>query len=151
MKIKHKKKVASTNDWARDYAAGGGALPKAFRADEQTAGRGTRGNSWVSPPGWTYLSIAFTPPAKEATELTLLVAETLRDILTKSAVGIYWVKPPNDVYRRDEKVAGILMEQTKDALVIGIGIDHAPDELARQVVDAVEDLYMRWLAGVIEE
>ncbi|MCL2818123.1 MAG: biotin--[acetyl-CoA-carboxylase] ligase [Actinomycetia bacterium] len=144
MDIKRRKKVASTNDWARAYAAKGGILPKAFLADEQTKGRGTRGNSWTSPPGWTYLSIAFAPPTKEATDLPLLVAHVVRNTLENTAIGDYWVKPPNDVYHGEDKVAGVLVEQTKDALVIGIGIDRAPDGLADEVVAAIEELYARW-------
>jgi len=145
MEIKQRTQVASTNDWARQYVARGGPLPMAFLAAEQTKGRGTRGNTWISPAGWTYLSIAFAPPPTQATELTLLFAEVVRDILAEKAVGIFWVKPPNDVYRQDEKVAGILLEQTKDALVVGIGIDYPPEGLASRVVKEIESLYNRWV------
>lgn len=120
----------------------------AFLADCQTKGRGTRGRVWNSPAGWTYLSIALPPAPREATELSLLVAQTVRDIVWEQypATADLWIKPPNDVYRGQDKIVGILLEQMKDALIVGVGIDYPPDTLAFRVVEAIESLYTRWLA-----
>jgi len=145
MKIQHKASVTSTNDWAREHASSGGALPMAFCADEQTAGRGQRANTWDSPCGWTYLSVALPPVDGPALDLPLQVAHVVREVLEtlRGGDGSFWVKPPNDVYRTapegtDAKIAGILVEQTADALVIGVGIDYPPKELVGSVVDAIE-------------
>ena len=144
MEIKHKQSVSSTNDWAREHAASGGVLPMAFVADTQTVGRGQRSNTWDSPVGWTYLSIAFPPQAEPATDLPLAVAKHVCEVLAHHIpTESFWVKPPNDVYRSgpdgtDEKVAGILVEQNPDALIIGIGVDYAPEGLAKALVNRLE-------------
>ena len=152
MEIKHRKSITSTSDWARDYVSAGGALPMAFLADEQTQGRGTRSKTWDSPVGWTYLSIAFPPPPVEATALSLKVAHVvctvLREKYTDGFDGSrseFWVKPPNDVYRGEKKVVGVLLEQNKDALVIGIGIDYPPEYVVEAVVDAVSRCCAHWM------
>ena len=156
--------MSSTNDWAREYISAGGTLPRAFLADEQTAGRGQRTKIWNSPIGWTYLTIAVASPKGPAIKMPLKIAEVVCDVLvdryghqregsggesnaqtadnkSASLPGLsegFWVKPPNDVYREKEKVAGILVEQTKDALIIGIGIDYPPSEVAEQLIRKVE-------------
>jgi BirA family biotin operon repressor/biotin-[acetyl-CoA-carboxylase] ligase len=165
MEIMHRKTVSSTNDWAKEHASTGGSLPMAFLADEQTSGRGTRGKIWESPAGWTFVSVAFPPPKKNAAELSLKTAEVVCDILRgrcRESLGGHsrptdslkkecdysptdlWVKPPNDVYYGDKKVSGTLLEQTKDVLAIGIGIDYPPDDLAQIVADRMEVLYLEW-------
>jgi len=145
MEIQHRKSVTSTNDWAREYAASGAPLPMAFVADTQTAGRGQRSNTWDSPIGWTYLSIALPPAGEPAIDLPLQVAQVVRDVLDTrcDANDSFRVKPPNDVYRTasdgaDEKIAGILVEQAKDALIIGIGIDYPPGEFVTEIIEAFE-------------
>jgi BirA family biotin operon repressor/biotin-[acetyl-CoA-carboxylase] ligase len=144
VKIKQRESVTSTNDWAREYAVEGGALPCAFLAQEQTAGRGRRENTWDSPVGWTYLSIAFPPVADPLTKLPLEVAEAVCNLLNEiySESDEFSVKPPNDVLYRDEKkVAGILVEQFKDVVIVGIGVDYPPDELVDSLIVGVTELF----------
>ena len=118
----------------------------AFLVDQQTAGRGTRGKTWESPLGWTYLSIAFPPLQKDALSLPLQIAEVVCEVLSSANPETqFWVKPPNDIYRKNEKIAGILLEQSRDALVVGIGIDYPADDLASQVVTAIETFYRGWV------
>ena len=52
----------STNQLARDYINGGGLLPALFTADEQTAGRGRLGRSFISnSENGLYMSIVLRP------------------------------------------------------------------------------------------
>jgi len=126
--------VGSTNDEARArIPATGAAGPFAVTAREQTAGRGRRGRTWVSPPGNLHLSIAVQPgrtPA-ESPQLgfvaSLAVAEALEGLLPGVAFRCKW---PNDVMGVAPdgvfKVAGMLLEGAPDGwVVLGIGIDVA--------------------------
>ncbi len=122
--------VASTNSVAFKRAIDGAPHGEVVIADEQTAGRGRRGRSWVSPPGCNvYLSVVLRPeidPAR-APELTLLtavaVAETLREAGVRASI-----KWPNDLLVDGKKVGGILTELSADVdrtafVIVGIGIN----------------------------
>jgi BirA family transcriptional regulator, biotin operon repressor / biotin---[acetyl-CoA-carboxylase] ligase len=122
--------IGSTNDRARallDEPAGEG---RAVLAEEQTAGRGRRGRSWVSPPGRNLmLSVALRPRirAAEAWQLAMAAALAVRTACAAfSPVDLKW---PNDLVAGDgAKVGGLLLETTIDgdrvtAAVIGIGIN----------------------------
>jgi BirA family biotin operon repressor/biotin-[acetyl-CoA-carboxylase] ligase len=152
VEILHRETTLSTNEWAREHAASGGALPIALLADEQSAGRGQHGNIWDSPRGWTYLSVVLAARQEPATDLPLQVANVVCGVLTdRFDAETFRVKPPNDIYRvgsrdddddaavggADTKIAGILVEQTADCLVIGIGVDYPPEGLAESLVCAL--------------
>jgi BirA family biotin operon repressor/biotin-[acetyl-CoA-carboxylase] ligase len=95
-------------------------------AEEQTAGRGRQGRSWVSPPraGLTF-SVLVRPdqPRQEWGWIPLLaglaVARAIREQAELDAV----LKWPNDVLLGEQKVCGILAELTGDAIVLGIGLN----------------------------
>ena len=113
-------------------------------AEEQTAGRGQRGNSWYSEAGRNLLFSVLTEPqgvlASEAFILSqamaLAIARTLEERLPEREVRIKW---PNDIYVAGRKVCGILIEndlQGKRLVrsIIGCGINvnqtQFPDGLA---------------------
>jgi BirA family biotin operon repressor/biotin-[acetyl-CoA-carboxylase] ligase len=94
-------------------------------ADHQTAGRGRLGAAWIEAPGTSVLCSVLLrpPPDRPARQLSLLaglaVAETV-EWTTDLSVQIKW---PNDVMLRRQKVAGVLAEQRRDDVVVGIGIN----------------------------
>ena len=108
-------------------------------ADEQTAGRGRLSRRWFSPPGNLYLSIVLRldlPPARRS-ELgflaALAVADAVDALLPRQVRAT--LKWPNDVLVRDGKIAGILVEQAGEAMILGIGLNvlHAPSGVSYQV------------------
>lgn len=116
--------------------AAGGAEGTVLAAEEQTAGRGRLGRSWVSRPGAALtFSVLLRPesvPAERRGWLPLLagvsVARSVRAVAGLPAT----LKWPNDVLVHDRKLAGILAEQAADgAVVIGIGVNvsEEPDAL----------------------
>jgi BirA family transcriptional regulator, biotin operon repressor / biotin---[acetyl-CoA-carboxylase] ligase len=119
--------VASTGSTNADLLRRGGPEGQVLVAEEQTAGRGRMGRSWVSQPG---ASLTFSlllrpvavPPARRGW-LPLLtgvsVAVAVREVAAVAAV----LKWPNDVLIGSRKLAGILAEQSEDVVVIGVGLN----------------------------
>jgi BirA family transcriptional regulator, biotin operon repressor / biotin---[acetyl-CoA-carboxylase] ligase len=93
--------------------------------DEQTAGRGRLGRSWIAPAGTAILCslLLRPPPVRAVAELSLVggvaVAETV-EAATTLAAQIKW---PNDVLINRRKVAGVLAEAAADVVVLGVGLN----------------------------
>jgi BirA family transcriptional regulator, biotin operon repressor / biotin---[acetyl-CoA-carboxylase] ligase len=122
--------VPSTGSTNADLMAVGGPEGQVLVAEEQTAGRGRMGRSWVSQPGAALtFSVLIRPdsvPAERRGWLTLLagvaVTQSVRAVSDVPAT----LKWPNDVLINGGKLAGILAEQAADgAVVIGMGINVA--------------------------
>ena len=81
--------------------------------DFQSAGRGQRGNSWESEKGANLLfSVVFFPdflPANQQFYLSQVNALALQETLSQYADDIT-VKWPNDIYWKDMKLCGTLIE-----------------------------------------
>lgn len=81
--------------------------------DYQSAGRGQRGNSWESENGANLLfSVVFHPhflPANKQFHLSQVNALALQETLSQYADDIT-VKWPNDIYWKDMKLCGTLIE-----------------------------------------
>ncbi|WP_323612832.1 bifunctional biotin--[acetyl-CoA-carboxylase] ligase/biotin operon repressor BirA [Pectobacterium versatile] len=100
-------------------------------AEYQQSGRGRRGRQWFSPFGANlYLSLYWRleqGPAA-AVGVSLVIGIVMAEVLHKLGADGVRVKWPNDLYLKDRKLAGILVEltgKTGDAanLVIGTGIN----------------------------
>lgn len=79
----------------------------------QTAGRGQRGNSWESEDGANLLfSFVLYPDFLEARKqfyLSQITALALQEVLSQYTDGIR-IKWPNDIYWKDKKICGTLIE-----------------------------------------
>ena len=82
--------MASTNAEALGLARGGERGPLWITALRQTAGRGRRGNAWVSPPGNLYATLLLIDPApaEHAPELSFVTALAVHDAIGECAPGI---------------------------------------------------------------
>lgn len=116
-------RIGSTNDRAKELAAGSGNIFAVVVADEQTRGRGRRGASWHSPPG-TGLWMSVVLPGRAALHVPLLVglaaARAVEALSPDVRVGIEW---PNDLVMGGRKLGGILCEGMPGAAVAGVGIN----------------------------
>jgi BirA family biotin operon repressor/biotin-[acetyl-CoA-carboxylase] ligase len=114
-------RVTSTNDLA---ARAGTSLSNdglVVLAEEQTAGRGSRGRSWTAPPCSSILmSLVLFPPrnlARAFSEavacawLTALGAVATAEVVTAWTGQNATIKWPNDVRIGGRKIAGILVER----------------------------------------
>ena len=134
--------MASTGSTNADLLARGGPEGQVLVAEEQTAGRGRAGRTWVSAPGASLtfsvlLRPASVPPAARGW-LPLLTGVAVAAAV-RSAAGVAAVlKWPNDVLVGDRKLAGILVEQFSagDAVVVGVGINVTTPEDALPVSPA---------------
>jgi BirA family biotin operon repressor/biotin-[acetyl-CoA-carboxylase] ligase len=98
---------------------------------EQTAGKGQRGKSWLTTPNQNIMLSTIVTPGLIATRQFLLsatIALACYDFYKKYAGDETRIKWPNDVYWRDRKAGGILIENVfrgADWLyaVVGIGIN----------------------------
>ncbi|MBC7937070.1 MAG: biotin--[acetyl-CoA-carboxylase] ligase [Rhizobacter sp.] len=125
--------VDSTNNYAMAKLHEGLASHgMAWFAREQTAGKGQRGKQWESQPGDNILLSIICKPAPAFISnpffLSALVAATSHDFLEKITGEKFYIKWPNDLYWRDRKTGGILIEnkytgENWNWAVIGIGIN----------------------------
>jgi len=129
--------VDSTNNYALAQIHANLAQPGAcYFAYEQTAGKGQRGKSWATEKGTNIiLSIVLNPGFLQAFQqfhLSACVAMATHNFLTKYSGGEVKIKWPNDLYWKDKKLGGILIEniignrELKTSwkwAVIGIGIN----------------------------
>ncbi len=125
--------VESTNIYAMEQVqanmAGHGT---AFYAWSQTAGKGQQGKTWIAEPGANItVSVVLDCSSFAVTqvfELSLAIALASYDFFSIYAGGETRIKWPNDIYWRDRKAGGILIENVIRGdqwswAIVGIGIN----------------------------
>ena len=128
----HLKETDSTNQFLKTITENE-ELPSGsiVFADFQIAGRGQRGNTWESEAGKNLLfSILFRPsnvPANMPFVISEMISLSVKYTLDKYLPDIF-VKWPNDIYHKEKKIAGILIENTIQQekviqSIVGIGIN----------------------------
>lgn len=152
--VKLFKEVDSTNQTAKKLTVSGEAGHGAFViAQRQTAGRGRRGRTFISPEdAGLYLSVILEPSEtlKESLLLTTAAATAVYKAVKKVcgiSLDIKWV---NDLYYQGKKVCGILTEAITDfeggtieTAIVGIGINlyHEPGSFPEEIKAVVGALY----------
>ena len=117
--------VDSTNKVAADYPIG-----FVIVAEAQTNGRGRYGHTWVSDKGNLYLSAVLKTYGTQTPLMAFVVAVAVAETLSKAGIDVQ-LKWPNDILLNGAKLAGILLEQVDDKLIVGIGVNciSCPDDL----------------------
>lgn len=153
MPIIHLPETDSTNRWLRDHADDFSSEElTVVWTDHQTAGRGCGTNTWESERGKNLLfSMLFRPKEIHASEqfiLSMANALALRETIA-SYVDDVKIKWPNDIYWKDSKICGTLIETTlkgqylKDC-IIGTGINVNQDQF---LSDAPNPVSLRQVLG----
>jgi BirA family biotin operon repressor/biotin-[acetyl-CoA-carboxylase] ligase len=136
--------VDSTNDLAWAEAIKGAEHGLAIFAEEQRKGRGRMGREWFAAKGSSVLcSVVLRPEidVERVPLVTAIAALAAADAVDEIAHTRSSIRFPNDVFVRDRKIAGVLVESRfisgrPDLFVVGIGIngnvtqDDFPKELA---------------------
>lgn len=126
----------STMDIAHEHAARGAPHGTVIVAEQQGAGRGRTGRSWVSPRGagvWT--SVILRPDtSSQGGVLSLRVGIELAERLDVHASSRIALKWPNDLFIDGRKLAGILTEarwrgDQLEWIIVGVGVNVRPTSL----------------------
>ncbi|GBD23966.1 Bifunctional ligase/repressor BirA [bacterium HR29] len=141
----------STQAIARAWAANGAPEGAVVLAEEQTAGRGRKGASFIAPRGGLWCSIVLRPqrPATEAPVLAMLGAAAAAATLARLGapdVSLWW---PKEVLVRGRKAGGVLAEVAADQddireaiLGIGLNINLRPEDFPPGIREHAVSLLM---------
>lgn len=164
--IRSVSETGSTNDDLLALARQGEREGLWLRADTQTGGKGRSGRQWISPPGNLYAStlVRLQPGDPLAPSLALVSGIALHEAVALAAPGVpLMLKWPNDLMSGGAKLAGILLEGEKDAVICGFGVNlaHHPVDIGRPVtslaalgvvplspsavIEMLADSFARWL------
>ncbi|MGI4804137.1 MAG: biotin--[acetyl-CoA-carboxylase] ligase [Janthinobacterium lividum] len=179
------KEIPSTNDLLKELVAKSTPLPEGtvIMAEYQTAGKGQQQNGWHSEAGknLTFSLLLFPDFLTADHAFSLLCAISLGVIksLQKILGDQVLIKWPNDIYYKQKKLGGILIEnllakRSIKQAVVGIGIninqetfpEHLPNpismqqilnknsvikEVLSQICAEIEMEYLKLKAGNFEE
>jgi BirA family biotin operon repressor/biotin-[acetyl-CoA-carboxylase] ligase len=123
--------IPSTNAHLMREGQAGAPSGTLCLAERQSAGRGRRGRSWVSPFGHNiYLSLLwrYGLAPGELGGLSLAAGSTVAGVLEDQGVEGVALKWPNDVLWRGRKLAGLLLEVAAQThgpslVVLGLGLN----------------------------
>jgi BirA family biotin operon repressor/biotin-[acetyl-CoA-carboxylase] ligase len=136
--------VDSTNTRLVEAAPPPHGQADACLSELQHAGRGRRGRPWVAPFGsGLALSLAwsFRDAARDLPSLSLAVGVAVARALVRLGARDIRLKWPNDLWLRERKIGGVLIELRAEAggpahVVIGIGLNVALAPEARAAIEA---------------
>jgi BirA family biotin operon repressor/biotin-[acetyl-CoA-carboxylase] ligase len=138
--------VGSTMDVARGAAEQGAPEGTVALADEQTAGRGRLGRSWVAPPGANLLPTLLLKPSDAVLRQIAMIAPLAIADAIAECTGLQTdIKWPNDVQAHGKKLAGVLIETSvhdgERFVLVGAGInvnfDPRPHDEIRDIATSV--------------
>lgn len=180
----HLNETHSTNSYLRELVMIEKEQPEGtvVITDYQTAGRGQKGNSWESERGKNLtfsilLHPNHIPPGKQFI-LSQLISIAIVGVLKKYDRH-FTIKWPNDIYWKEKKIAGMLIEvdltgSSLSNAIIGIGIninqrhfksdapnpvsltqitgkEHNLSELLEKILDSIVDEYNKYTPDNEEE
>jgi len=143
--------VDSTNNYALAQIHAKLAQPgTCYFAHEQTSGKGQKGKTWATERGMNVIiSIVLKPdflqPIRQF-QLSACVAVATHQLFSKYCGSSLKIKWPNDMYWKDRKLGGILIENivrsgelagTWDWSVVGIGININQVSFADDIKNAI--------------
>ena len=182
--FRHLNETHSTNSYLRELIMREKEQPEGtvVITDYQTAGRGQKGNSWESERGKNLtfsilLHPNHIPPGKQFI-LSQLISIAIVGVL-KEYDRHFTIKWPNDIYWKEKKIAGMLIEvdltgSSLSNAIIGIGIninqrhfksdapnpvsltqitgkEHNLSELLEKILDSIVDEYNKYTPDNEEE
>lgn len=148
--LEYHETITSTNARAKELAQAGAPHAALVVAGAQSAGRGRRGRSWVSPVGTgVFMSLILRPGLlpSSASMLTLVAALAVCDGILEAAGLLTAIKWPNDLVAGGKKVCGILTEMSAEMdeihyVAVGIGINCNMTEFPAEIKETATSIRM---------
>lgn len=95
-------------------------------AKRQSGGIGSRGNAWENVKEGLYFSFALErdslPQDLPLESISIYMGFVFKEVLQENGSQI-WLKWPNDLYIKKQKVGGILCSKLGEAILCGIGLN----------------------------
>jgi len=123
-------------------------LPIAIVADIQTAGIGSRNNSWNSQDGNLFLSFALSlddlPLDLKLASASIYFSYILKETLESFGSKVF-LKWPNDLYINEGKVGGMITNVVNNTLVCGVGLNlsKSPDGFSCLDIEIKKDILLK--------
>lgn len=124
--------IDSTNNYFKNYNNVDNERLSVVITENQTAGRGQGQNKWESEKGKNLTFSLLVHPTMVPVRNQFLLSETgalaLKEVLTDYVQDDIKLKWPNDIYWKDKKLSGTLIETTLSAghikdCIIGVGLN----------------------------
>lgn len=131
-------------------------LPLAVVADVQTAGIGSRDNSWTSQEGNLFLSFAINlidlPKDLKLESASIYFSYILKETLESFGSKVF-LKWPNDLYINETKIGGMITNIVNDKIVCGVGLNliKSQDDFACLDVEISKDELLKFFFKNIEK
>ncbi len=130
------------------------SAPYAVVADSQTAGVGSRGNSWSGVKDNLFLSFAVSleklPNDLKLESASIYFSYILKETLEEMGSEV-WLKWPNDFYIKNQKVGGMITNVIDGSIVCGVGLNikAAPESFEKLDVEIErEELIERYFVNI---
>ena len=133
--VRYEASLPSTNTAVKDMFREGAPHGSLCLCEEQTAGRGRLGRTWVSPAGaglWQSVLLLPSIPPERVSVLTFCAALAMAEALEETAGIDARIKWPNDLVCGGIKICGILLEASVEpgrveCVVMGVGLNVRPE------------------------
>ena len=143
-KIEYIRMTGSTNKtiydmWKNNEIDSGGALI----TDQQTEGRGRRGNQWLSSTSksLTFSFILNDEDGSLINKISLISGIAIIEGIKKIANLDCQLKWPNDIMYKNKKLGGILIEKKEDVFIVGIGINVNDSDFDQSIQNKACSIY----------
>ena len=125
MEILYFKELESTQKYLVEKIRNGELkAPLMVVADLQTQGMGSRGNSWISVDEGLYFSFVLecVPCDLPLESTSIFYGFIFKEVLVAFGSKI-WFKWPNDLYLNGDKIGGVISQNIRGNMVVGIGLN----------------------------
>ena len=139
--------TSSTMDIARREALAGAPEGAIALAEDQTAGQGRMGRSWVSPAGENiYVTIVLRPTLEQLRHISVIAPLAVCHAIEETTGLPPRIKWPNDIVVGNKKVCGVLTQSeiadgaVLDALIgpgVNVNMDVAAHEEIRDIATSL--------------
>jgi len=128
-RVYYEASVSTTMDIARREAQAGAPEGAIGLTEEQTAGQGRMGRSWVSPAGENiYVTLILRPTLEQLRHISVIAPLAICQAIEETTNLLPRIKWPNDVLVEGKKLSGVLTQTeisdgALDFAITGIGIN----------------------------